>query len=220
MKRFICILLIIWLAGCSLDENPIVNPQSPVHASRSIHYIHLAVGDSLGYGWRGVEGYPDPFNIGFYTHDEGITVLDGESYHRVADYPLSDWWPPTILMREDNEGNIHALFFSDSGNVQNTSLSILYKTSAGVGGSWSFFYYPDTLTCTLVSRSDTVETNAGIFRNCLRVRIRYTWYAYEDHVLAPGIGVVMRDFETYTSPPIFMPWIDLKDLRLKSVSRR
>jgi len=215
MKHFSPILLFIWLAGCSLDENPIVNPQLPARESRTIQYIHLAVGDSLGYDWT-----PLGTAIGaFYAHIDTKAVIGNKTYYNIVDYPIGG--PTTFLVRETDNGDIYALGLFDTVTIENAVEKLLYKTSAQTGSSWNFSFFGDTIQCTMVSRSDTVKTYAGIFRNCLRIRIHYVgWFEYEDQWLAPGVGLVKRDIESIFGHSQFMPQLDLKVLRLKSSSRR
>ena len=215
MKHFIWILLIIWLAGCSLDDNPIGNPQIPTRSSRTIQYMHLAVGDSLGYDWT-----PLGTAIGaFYAHIDRKAVIGNKTYYNMVDYPIGG--PTTFLVREDGNGDIYALGLFDTVTNEYAVEKLLYKTSAQTGCSWKFCYFGDTIQCTMVSRSDTVKTYAGIFRNCLRIRIHYVgWFEYEDQWLAPGVGLVKRDIESIFGHLLFMPQLDLKVLKLKDVSRR
>jgi hypothetical protein len=215
MKHFICILPIIWLAGCSLDENSIENPQVPARSPHTIEYIHLAVGDSLGYNWTGL----DTAIGAFFAHIDGKAVIGHKTYFNVVDYPIGG--PTTFLVRETDNGDIYALGLFDTVAIENAVEKLLYKTSARTGSSWNFSFFGDTIQCTMVSRSDTVKTYAGIFRNCLRIRIFYVgWFEYEDQWLAPGVGLVKRDIESIFGHSLFMPLLDLKILKLKSSSRR
>jgi|SRR5467141_328593 len=216
MKPLVFIVLSIWFVGCSRDENAIDNLTVPVHSSRTIHYMHLVIGDSLGYDWTAL----DTASGAFYAHIEGTSYIRGQTYFKVVDYPVGGGYPITFLLREGSNGDIHALGLFDTVKIENAVDGLLYKTSAQKDSSWDFYFYGDTIKCIMVSRSDTVKTYAGIFRDCLRIRIQYWWGESEDQWLAPGIGLIKRDFETISARPIFMPLLDLKVLRLKSLSRR
>ena len=222
MKRWPLFLLPIWLVGCSLSDNLIEYPTTQVSPTRIIPYMHLAVGDSLAYGPAPREGSIDPNTnkTWFIAHVEETDVINGRTYYRVAHYPWAWDQQINVLLRQDEDGNIRAIFLSDSGNVADSMESLLYKTSAKIGTTWDIHTPGDTMRFTLMSRSDTVKTYYGVFHNCLRVRFQSVWYACDDHWLAPGVGIVKTDFETIAFPPIYTGPLDLKDLRLKSVSRR
>ena len=222
MKHIAFSVLSIWLVGCSQYDYQIPGPTIPERSTRRIHYLHLISGDSMGFGRSGPSGFPwqDPGIVDFYSRVEGTTILRRQTYHRVEAYPIGAGYPPTLLMREDNEGNISAIFSSDTANSPGMNETFLYKTTADVGEKWSFYYYGDTISCTLLSRGDTAKTFVHLFSDCLRIRIQFNWFTYEDQWLAPGVGIVKRDFQTLSLPPLYLPQIDLKDLRLKSLSRR
>jgi hypothetical protein len=215
MKHFICILLIIWPTGCSLDEIPIAIPQLSARSSRTIQYTHLVVGDSLGYDWTGL----DTAVGAFFAHIDGKAVIGHKTYYNMVDYPIGS--TATFLVREDGNGDLYALGLFDTVTIENAVEKLLYKTSAQTGSSWKFYYFGDPIQCIMLSRSDTVKTYAGVFLNCLRIRIQYYgWAEYEDQWLAPGVGLVRRDIESIFGHSLFMPQLDLKVLRLKSNSRR
>jgi|ERR1051326_733237 hypothetical protein len=215
MKQPILFVLSICLAGCSLDENPIENPQLPARSSHSIQYMHLAVGDSLGYDWT-----PLDTAIGaFFSHIDAKATIGNKTYYNIVDYPIGG--PATFLVRETDNGGVYALGLFDTVTIDNAVEKLLYKTSAPTGSSWNFSFFADTIQCTMVSRSDTVKTYAGVFRNCLRIRISYYgWAEYEDQWLAPGVGLVKRDIESIFGHILFMPQLDLKVLKLKNYARR
>jgi hypothetical protein len=177
--------------------------------------VHLAVGDSLGYNWTGL----DTAVGAFFAHIDGKSIIGNKTYYNIVDYPIGG--PTTFLVREDGNGDIYALGLFDTVTIETATEKLLYKTSAQTGSSWDFRYFDDTIQCMMVSRSDTVKTYAGIYRNCLRIRILYAgWAEYEDQWLAPGVGLVKRDIQSIFGHSLFMPQLDLKALRLKSSSRR
>src|SRR2546426_9742561 len=216
MKLVACLVFSISLAGCLRDENTVEYALVQTHSPRTIHYVQLAVGDSLGYDWAALDtGFSD-----FYAHIEGTTLRQGKTYFNMVDYPIAGAYPQSFLIREADNGDIYEVGLFDTAIIEKAVESLLYKTSAQVGDSWNLYFFGDTIKCTMISRSDTVRTYADFFRGCLRIRIQYWWGEYEDEWLAPGVGLVRRDFQTISARPIFMPLLDLKDVRLKSATRR
>ena len=210
MKRWI-IFLPVWLVSCSLNDNSIESPQLAKHASRTIQYMHLAVGDSLGYDWSSTNA------ASIFTHVVATNIIGNKTYYHVVDYPLGPASPFELMIRQDEDGNVYAIFPSDSGVFSRQDEILLFKTAADTGTTWDV---EDIITGTLISRSDTVKTFYATFPNCLRIRIDYNWYSSEEQWLAPGVGLVRREYYTAGMYPVFMPALDLKDLRLKTASRR
>jgi hypothetical protein len=223
MKRWPLLLLPIWFAGCSANDNLVEIPTvGRMNPARIIPYIHLAVGDSLGYGWADTLHSRDTVSPLFFTHIYGTDVIGGQAYFQVASYPVGpgiDGHPIWLMMRQDAAGNVFVIF------PPITLETLIYKTRAETGSTWNLFYfYAETLQCRLISRNDTVRSFGGIFPNCLKIQINWPfWGCHENHWLAPGIGLVKRTFEYLPGPHrvrIGLDDFDLKSLRLKSTSRR
>jgi len=202
MKKFLVFVLFVSLFGCS-NDNPVRSDQQS-----TTHYIHLTIGDSLGYGGISAQ------DTVFYTVVESKQEYYGKQYFKVSSFPIRGGLPVNFMMREDGEGNVWVIGYLRNNTSVDSLETILYRTQAQQGSTWNF-YYGDTITCTLESRSDTVRTMCGEFSACVRIKIEYAWFEYELHWLAPNIGLVKREFITYSFRPIWMSLLDLKDCRLK-----
>ena len=166
--------------------------------------MHFVVGDSLGYDNPGLT------SARFYSRVESNVVLQGKTYFKVRGFPIEGALPKDFLMREDEEGNVLVRNISSDGTIDPIEMT-LYKAQADVGTSWYF-----NVKCTLESRTDTVRTTYGVFTNCLRINIGSHNIRNELHWLGPNIGLVKREYRTITMEPIWMPNLDLKDVKLKN----
>src|SRR2546426_6259742 len=102
MKLVACLVFSISLAGCLRDENTVEYALVQTHSPRTIHYVHLRVGDSLGYDWAALDmGIPD-----FYAHIEGTNLREGKIYYKMVDFPIGGEYPITFLIREADNGDI------------------------------------------------------------------------------------------------------------------
>lgn len=203
MKNVTLAVVITLLGGCSTDNESFLGSfDDGIHREKRItHYIHLTVGDSLGYG------APNHTNSGHYATVTGIENIRGKTYYRFKRYLIGNWPPEVMLMREDSDGNIFIAKYDSSE-------ALLYRTNVEVGTIWIHPVF-ETLSCTLESRTDTIRTTYGMFANCLRIKIgcEYQW-------LAPNVGLVKRDYQCPTLSTVFLMTADLKDIRLKSKSHR
>jgi hypothetical protein len=203
MKNIPLLVVISFFAGCSINNDYFLDSfgNGTKRDSRMIHYIHLVVGDSLGYD------YPSNQTARHYTFITGTEMLRGKTYYEFQNY-LLDIWGPTKRLREDSDGNIFLAGFDSSE-------TLLYKTNVDVGTTWTSHYDGPT-TCTLESRTDSITTSYATFTNCLRINL-----GCEFHWLAPNIGLVKRDFRRCpTLKTTSFTLADLKSLKLKSISRR
>ena len=208
MKNIPLLVVVSIIAGCSINNDYVFDSfGNGSHRERGMtHYIHLAVGDSLGYG-HGI-------GVVFYYTTIGTQVpFHGQAYYKLQEFsfPLSGGCPDaSYLIREDEQGDV---YLSDS-----VEAFLLYKTDAAVGSTW---YFGDT-RCTLESRTDTVRTRAYTFTDCLRINIGSNWCARELDWLAPNIGLVKRDLCSITGVPLCVDGVnfELEDFRLKNPSRR
>ena len=77
---------------------------------------------------------------------------------------------------------------------------LLYDFSAEAGNSWMApepWYDNGLGIITLVTKTDTIATNAGTFYNCIRLNHFFAMdYSY-DEWFAPGVGLVQRDYLFY-----------------------
>ena len=212
MNRIILFVIATFLTGCSDNNNFYFGPTGGgASAARTVtQYIHLVVGDSLGYDGP----HNRVANPKVYTVVQGKELFQGKEYFKVTTYLLTEA-PRNLLMKEEKNGEVKVVGYIYSAGSNDSLETTLYNTAAEVGSHWNF-YFQGTIQCTMESRSDTVVTTYGVFHNCLRIRLSYDWYYAEEHWLAPGVGLVKKLEIDYRVLTTFLPTADLHDLRLKT----
>src|SRR5258707_1109581 len=167
MKNIISLVSAMMMIGCSMSNDYDLTPagERNKRESRMTHYIHLAVGDSLGYG--PILADSETF---FYSQVMGTTLLDGRIYYQVTNSPVVPFCDQSVLIRQDDLGNIYTRDVFGFADAESSRETILYRTAAEEGSSWYVHWNGDSIKCNLESRSDTAETAYRRFSNCLRVR--------------------------------------------------
>ncbi len=179
------------LLGCQKDESNAITTPAEIKQS----YYHLTLGDSLRYN-------PD-----YVMWIDSLISIKSKKYFVVRNFP-SDEFTRRHFLRKDSDENVYIINSYDTTSTE----YLLIKSDAKENESWNF---KGTSVATMVSRTDTVITEAGIFTKCMQIKIQWWSLEYEILWFAPNIGLVKREFDTASARPILVGNLALKSYKLK-----
>ncbi len=152
------------------------------------------------------------YQIPDYPFADTSTVVDTQRVNGILYFAVKQYFYEYVWFRKEDD----KIFIVDTVAVELDTLNVreylLFDFAADIGASWNVPLVNEALTCdfsgmiTLESKTDTVETPAGVFANCVRFSRSVPcadagtfqeWYA-------PGTGKVAYLQDSFTGMRTFV----------------
>ena len=196
MKTFTCILLVLWSTLTILPAQTAAD-----------YYLPLQIGNNLVYQVDDEEPRSVCESIEGTDSISGIMYFRQEAVETMNSAPLEPNVCHVFWLREDSLGNIlvGAVSLNQSPELDSAMIyenpGLFFPNEFLTLGYFREYFYSDIyVQDSIMSISETVDTPAGIFTNCIKVRHIYvdslgttTWLVYAYY--AEGIGEVMKTQE-------------------------